>query len=395
MASYTIASYGTGTITQPFDVATNIEFLNNAGTDGVVIFTRGAIGVTTAGSSGTYTSTAYFNGSITNFLPGAYGGAGGLQDYATIQAFETLFTAMDVATTAAADNADFESNETFAVQDNDHIIITDGTAQWADIGLPVALTLTANEAQIIEDIAIGLFGSAAVANATLDLAFVPRTNSGSNHPFIDGVFTTTTPINETDTNPCFAAGTRILTTRGDIPVEDLAIGDLLITPDGEEQPIIWIGIRRVENIKSYRRPNAVRPIIIEAGALADGVPARDLAVSPDHALYFDGILIPAKELINWNSIHQDHRTNNIIYYHLELPQHGIIFAESTPAESYLDTGHRGVFDNDSSVLIDHPATMQHRRDTLACAPLHYTGPALDAVRTRIAARQVGIRLVSG
>jgi len=179
------------------------------------------------------------------------------------------------------------------------------------------------------------------------------------------------------------------------PVEDLAIGDLVITPDGEEQPIVWIGTRRVENIKSFRRPEAVRPIIIEAGALADGVPARDLAVSPDHALYFDGILIPAKELVNWNSIRQDHRCNAITYYHLELPQHAIIFAESTPAESYLDTGHRGAFDNDDSVLIDHPATMQNRRDTLACAPLHYTGPHLDAVRARIAARLVGVRLVSG
>ncbi len=395
MATYTIASYGTGTITQPFDVATNIQFLNNAGTDGVVIFTRGAIGVETASSNGTYTSSAYFNGSITNFLPGRYGGAGGLQDYATIQAFETLFTAMDVSNTAASDNADFESNETFATQDNDHIIIRDGIAQWEDIGLPVALTLTANEAQIIEDVAIGLFGSTAVATATLDLAFVPRTNPNSNHPFIDGVFTATTPINETDTNPCFAAGTRILTTRGDIPVEELAIGDLVIMPDGEEQPIIWIGIRRVENMKAYRRPEAVRPIIIEAGALADGVPARDLAVSPDHALYFDGILIPAKELVNWNSIRQDHRINNVTYYHLELPQHGIIFAESTPAESYLDTGGRGAFDNDPSPIVELQTTRQHRRDTLACAPLHYTGPRLDAVRTRIAARQVGIRLVSG
>lgn len=389
MPTYTIASYGTGTITQPFGVATNIQFMNTAGIDGVVIFTRGAIGVETITSDGTTSSSAYFNGSITNFLPGAYTGITG--DQATIQVFESLFTEMDVATTAAADNADFEGHETYAAESGDFIIIADGTASWS---VETPFTLTANEARIIEDVATGLFGTA-VNDATIDLSFDLRTNPNSNHPFIDGVFTAVTPVNETSANPCFAAGTRILTTRGDIPVEDLAIGDLVITPDGEEQPIIWIGIRRVENIKSFRRPEAVRPIIIEAGALADGVPARDLAVSPDHALYFDGILIPAKELVNWNSIRQDHCVNNITYYHLELPRHGILFAESTPAESYLDTGHRGAFDNDDSPLTDHPAAMQHRRDTLACAPLHYKGPALDTIRTRIAARQLGIRLTSG
>ena len=58
MPTYTIASYGTGTITQPFGVATNIQFMNTAGIDGVVIFTRGAIGVETITSDGTTSSSA-------------------------------------------------------------------------------------------------------------------------------------------------------------------------------------------------------------------------------------------------------------------------------------------------------------------------------------------------
>jgi hypothetical protein len=282
--------------------------------------------VKSPGSPGDYTSGAYFGGTILNFLPSGYAGIPG--DQATIQVFESLFNAMYVATTAAADNADFDGHLTFAAQTGNQILIVDGTAQFS---VDTPFTLTANEAQIIDDIAIGMFGTA-VNTATLDLSFAMRTNPNSNHPFIDGVFTAVTLLNETDTNPCFAAGTRILTTRGDIAVEDLAIGDLLITAEGEEQPIIWIGIRRVENIQTYRRPEAVRPIIIAAGALADNMPARNLAVSPDHALYFDVVLIPAKELVNWNSIRQDHRVNNITYYHLELPRHGIIFAESTPAD---------------------------------------------------------------
>jgi hypothetical protein len=389
--TYSIASYGTLTITQPLSIGTNIEFLNDTAIDGVVIFTRGAIGVATAGSAGTYTSSAYFGGTILNFLPGAYYGAGGLQDAASIQVFSSLFNAMDVASTAAADNADFAGQITFAAQTGNQIIITGGTAHWTS-GTP--FTLNANQEQIIEDIAIGLFGSTATT-ATLDLAFDLRTNPNSNRPFIDGVFTAFTPVNETATNPCFAAGTRILTTRGEIPVEDLHIGDLLITADGEDQPIVWIGIRRAQNIQSFRRPEAVRPIIIEAGALADNTPARTLALSPDHALLLDGMLVPAKELINWNSIHQDQRCNTITYYHLELPRHAIIFAESAPTESYLDTGHRGAFDNDDSICTDHPTIMQQRRETQACAPFCPPGPQLDTIRARIAARQVGIRLSVG
>jgi hypothetical protein len=388
MASYTIASYGTLTITQPLSIGTNIEFLNDAGTDGVVIFTRGAIGVDTASSNGTYSSSAYFGGTILNFLPVPLPSGTVNYEQATIQVFESLFNSMDVSGTAAADDADFDGHMTLAAQSGDQILIVDGSVQLSP---ETPFTLTANESQIIDDIAIGLFGTGA-NSATLDLAFAMRTNPNSNHPFIDGVFTAYTPVNETATNPCFAAGTLILTTRGEVPVEDLVIGDLLITLDGEEQPIIWIGTRKVENIKSLRRPEAVRPIIIEAGALADNMPARDLALSPDHALYLDGVLIPAKELLNWNSIRQDHGVNSITYYHLELARHGIIFAESTPAETYLDTGHRGVFDNDDSVLIAHPSSMQLRRDAETCAPLCYAGPTLEAVRARIAARQIGISL---
>ena len=390
MASYTIASYGTLTVSQPVSLGSTVEFMNDAGTDGVVIFTRSAFDVTTTSSNGTYTADAGWGGTVTNFLPGAYGGAGGLNDFVTIQAFPSLFNAMDVASTASTDNADFDNQMSFAAHSYAHLFLVNGTIVP---GVQSGFSLNTNEAQIIDEIAVDLFGS--VANTgTLEIAFAYRTNPNSNHPFIDAVITTTTPVNETDTNPCFAAGTRILTTRGEIAVEELAVDDLVIMPDGEEQPIIWIGVRHVTNIKSFHRPEAVRPIIITEGALADNTPARDLALSPDHALYFDGVFVPAKELVNWNSIYQDQRVESITYYHLELPRHGVVFAESTPTESYLDTGGRGAFDNDASPIVDHPTLMQQRRDTEACAPFCYAGPQLDAIRARIAARQVGVRLAS-
>ncbi len=407
MSGYnSIASYGTITITQPLSLGTNIDFLNNAGDAGVVIFSRGALGVSTITSSyssilvygtnitgplltatvsGTLAASAYFGGSITNFLPAAYGLGG---DKVTIQVIESLFNAMDVSSTAAADNALFAGQVTLAAGAYTGLSIIDGTLRP---GPGSVFAPDANEARIIDNIALDLFGSAA-NSAALEIQFTTRTNPGANHPFIDAVISTKTPINPGNpVNPCFAAGTRILTTRGEVKVEELILGDLVITQDGLEQPIIWIG-RRGLTLGQFHRPELVRPIIIESGALADGVPATRLVLSPDHALYLDGLLVPAKELINWSSIYQDHAASHVTYYHIELPRHGIVFAQGAAVESFLDTGHRGVFDNADETLIALPSAMQAQREVLSCAPLCGPGPALEAIRQRLAARQVGIAL---
>ncbi len=73
MATYSIASGGTLTITQPLTVGTNIDFLNNAGDNGVLIFTNGAMGVNTATVNGTLSTSAYFGGTVLNVQPGSYG----------------------------------------------------------------------------------------------------------------------------------------------------------------------------------------------------------------------------------------------------------------------------------------------------------------------------------
>jgi len=380
MASYSIASGGTLTITQPLTVGTNVDFLNDAGDNGVLIFTNGAMGVNTATVNGTLSTSAYFGGTVLNIQPGSYGIGG---DQVTLQVVKSLFSELDVASTAAADNAGFANIATLSAQSGDVILILDGTVEP---GPAAPFTLDTNEQQIVDEMAVGLFGAAA-NSATLVLSFADiRQNPNSNHPFVDGVFTTETPV-----NPCFAAGTRILTPRGEMAVEALRVGDLVITREGEELPVVWIGRREIE-LGAQLRPEAVRPVIIEAGALGEGVPARELRLSPDHALYLDGVLVPAKALINWANIRQDHAARRVTYYHLELPRHGVIFAEAAPVESFLDTGHRGVFDNTDEPVIALPDAMQARREAESCAPLCTSGPVLEAIRQRIASRQVGISL---
>jgi len=184
--------------------------------------------------------------------------------------------------------------------------------------------------------------------------------------------------------PCFAAGTRIATPAGDAAVQSLSAGDKVRLATGGTARIQWIGRRRI-NIAAHPRPDAVQPVRIAAGALAEGIPARDLIVSPDHALYLDGLLIPAKALINGATVTQLNR-KTVTYYHIELAAHGILLAEGAPAESYLETGNRGAFENGGAAITLHPEFAQALRGAKSCAAFAESGPAVEAIRARILAR---------
>ena len=88
--------------------------------------------------------------------------------------------------------------------------------------------------------------------------------------------------------PCFVRGTLIRTPRGDVPVETLREGDLVTLAQGGQDTVVWVGTRRLR-IDGSDHPELRRPIRVGAGALGDGLPVRDLVVSPDHALFLDGV----------------------------------------------------------------------------------------------------------
>ncbi len=188
--------------------------------------------------------------------------------------------------------------------------------------------------------------------------------------------------------PCFMAGTRILTSRGKIPVQKLSVGDTVITLAGDDWPIIWIGKRTINSLQ-HAQPETVWPVCITANALAENIPSRDLWVSPDHAIYIDDYLIPAKELINDCNIYQGRR-NAVIYYHIELEEHAVVFAENAAVETYLETGNRGGFENGGDTASLEPDFADVMRKRRSCATLLEPGEVLDRIRASILRRHGSI-----
>jgi hypothetical protein len=143
---------------------------------------------------------------------------------------------------------------------------------------------------------------------------------------------------------CFTAGTLIAVPDGEAPVETLKRGDLVLTAEGAAKPVTWLGRQTVSS--RFADPLRSWPVRVKAGALAENVPARDLFVSPDHALLVDGVLVQAGALVNDLSIVRETRvSDSFVYYHVELDDHSLILAENVPVETFIDHVDRMYFDN--------------------------------------------------
>jgi hypothetical protein len=202
-------------------------------------------------------------------------------------------------------------------------------------------------------------------------------------------------LDANDVITCYAEGTLIATARGEVAVEDLLVGDLVVAAHGGAplQPVVWIGHSKV-NVARQRNRAAAAPILIKACALAEGVPHRDLRVSPEHAMFLDGRLVPAKHLVNGTTIIQELWCPEVTYWHVELPAHGLLVAEGAVSESYFDDGNRKHFDNGAiATLFKDFESERHngRYAEAACYPLLNGGEALDRLRARLDARAAAVQ----
>ncbi len=162
-------------------------------------------------------------------------------------------------------------------------------------------------------------------------------------------------IDFTGSTVCFATGARIRTSRGDVAVEELQVGDLAMTASGEHRPIRWLGHRRVD-CRRHPRGGDVMPIRVAAHAFGPNRPTCDLYLSPAHAVCVEVVgeaLIPVIALLNGATIQQVD-VDEVVYWHVELDSHDILLAENLPTESYLEAGNRDSSPRTASSSLQRP-----------------------------------------
>jgi hypothetical protein len=158
---------------------------------------------------------------------------------------------------------------------------------------------------------------------------------------------------------CFLKGTQILTAQGERPIEDLRIGEMVLTVSGEAKPIKWIGHMRFERDGQESWDDEVAPVRIARGAFNGDLPHRDLYVSGSHRFFINGLLIPARDLINGRSITQlsSMGADVLEYLHIEVEDHDVILANGAPAETLDSNADRADFDNFDEYVALYGATL--------------------------------------
>ncbi|SMX34996.1 Hint domain-containing protein [Actibacterium lipolyticum] len=143
--------------------------------------------------------------------------------------------------------------------------------------------------------------------------------------------------------PCFTPGTMIATIKGERPAEDLREGDKVITRDNGIQEIRWAG-KKTLNGKELTLDHHLKPVLIREGALGQGLPERDMLVSPDHrllvandktALHFDEreVLVAAKHLVNNRGI-EVKNAHSATYIHFLFDRHEVVLSNGAWSESF-------------------------------------------------------------
>lgn len=150
-------------------------------------------------------------------------------------------------------------------------------------------------------------------------------------------------VNIENVIPCFTPGTLIATPKGEVPVQNLKAGDKIITRDNGIQEIRWTGARHLDWAALCANPH-LKPVLIGQGSLGNGLPERDMMVSPNHrmlvandrtALYFEEheVLVAAKHLIDGRGVQQVDAAGTT-YLHMMFDRHEVVLANGAWTESF-------------------------------------------------------------
>jgi hypothetical protein len=331
-----------GQFLAPWDMKNVAKKISDTGSENIMLTERGTcfgynslisdifqLSIQSTSINATQTS------STINFTPGGYN-----------------FESQSIAFTTCIINFDAQNDttSTFVIfNSNSSITLTSCTINLLNGANPANIFwLSAGGAATFTDVP-NIYGTVISTASTT----VTRTTNINGNLFVQNgpiTITGTTTINTTTS--CYLKGTKILTDKGYVAIENITEQDKIATcaEIHKNQYInldsIVYSFSSISCIKNFKVTNLTKdslPICIKAGAYAENMPFEDLFVSPRHRMLIDGIMIEAKDLINDTTIFQDYTKNNLEYYHIELNTHSAIIANGVLSETYFDAKNRGVF----------------------------------------------------
>ncbi len=165
-----------------------------------------------------------------------------------------------------------------------------------------------------------------------------RTGGNSGEAFVDDVNVSANVV-------CFADGTKIDTPTGRVAVDELSVGDAVMTQDNGVQPVRWIARKTIQRRELDVNPK-LRPLVILADALGPGYPKVDLKISRRHRVLIRSriaermfgkreILVPAVKLLGLSGVFVDTAVQSVTYVHFICDRHEVVFANGLPSETLL------------------------------------------------------------
>ncbi|WP_264801929.1 Hint domain-containing protein [Acetobacter nitrogenifigens] len=240
---------------------------------------------------------------------------------------------------------------------------------------------------------ITLYGSSGTEIASYSATLASGVTLTNNTYYVNG--STSNPLkityssNNTYVGACFLPGSMIRTPSGDVPVEDVRIGDIVTTFDwrsGLERTsgVTWVGSKSVSVNGTLRKDEAGYPVRVLKDAISQGVPYKDMLVTAEHCLFFEGKFVPVRMLVNGKSVFYDTSIENYTYYHIETEPHAVIWSDGMLTETYLDTDNRHLFRQHGNVSTIAGCTRSWELD--AAAPLSVERSVVEPIYRALDAR---------
>lgn len=141
---------------------------------------------------------------------------------------------------------------------------------------------------------------------------------------------------------CFVQGTKIMREGGECLIEELCVGDRVLTVDHGFKEVLWISSSRVM-LDAGRQ--SLAPITLKKGCLGGSSPSEDVRVSPNHRILITGsepellfgeqeVFAAAKHLVNGTTIVHEANLTSVVYWHFLMDCHEVVFSSGLRSETF-------------------------------------------------------------